>query len=569
MRSAYSYVRFSTKRQARGDSLRRQLAATRAYCVQKGLALDEGLCYQDLGISAFKGRNGDVGALAALREAVQIGRVPPGAVIVVESLDRLSRDEISEALRLWLELLGAGVDIHTLTPLEEYTAGSVNDLPRLLGALIVMQRAHEDSATRSARLRAMWDAKRKAAPKPATSICPAWLKLKADRSGYEVIREKAAAVLRIYLLARDGHGTIQITRRLTAEGFAPIGRFKDYWSRAYVQEILENRAVMGEWQPRVHREGKRIPQGEPIKGYFPALLSEKEWYATRQAIEARCMERGPRAEGLRNLFTGILHDARDGGTMYLKRYPSQKTQDYLIPSGPANGEEQRSQLSFPYQRFEDVFLSVLNHELTAELLQQGPANRQLEIDAKVARVAAVKRARKEAERRVIDDPENPGLIDLVQELGEQERAELADLDALRRQQSNGHAETLAEARHIRTLLLECPREELTDLRTRLKARIRSLVKEVWVLIEGTNRQNKWATAQVFFHKGDVLRYTFPKLPPVGFSAIMGRRGVSLDVDLRQWRHRPTAERPSFPCPRGAVLMAAGRELLDRARRGQL
>jgi len=40
---AVSYIRFSTPKQSLGDSLRRQLEHTRAYCAAHGLTLDEDL----------------------------------------------------------------------------------------------------------------------------------------------------------------------------------------------------------------------------------------------------------------------------------------------------------------------------------------------------------------------------------------------------------------------------------------------------------------------------------------------------------------------------------------------
>jgi DNA invertase Pin-like site-specific DNA recombinase len=569
MRRAYSYVRFSSKHQAGGDSLRRQLAATRAYCVQEGLVLDEELCYQDLGMSAFKGRNGDVGALAAFRQAVQSGRVPPGSVLVVESLDRLSREQLDEALRLFLELLGHGVNITTLLPRREYTKASTEDITGLLEPLIVMQRAHEESATKASRVRDAWSQKRRSMPKPATKVCPAWLRLKADRSAYEVIPEKAKAVRRIYQLAREGYGTIPIALRLSQEGIPPISGRKSYWSRAYVQRILESRAVIGEHQPHVMRDGKRVPEGEVIKDYYPPLMSKEEWYAVRGLMRSRCTERGPRAEGLRYLFTGLLRDARAGCTMYLKQQGHARVTHYLVPSSVVDGREPWSRPSFPYQPFEDAFLFMLNHKLAAALAQQGPENYQQPIQAVIDRQMERQRRVESIKRRLQKHPDYENLLDALEREEEGKRADAQELENLRQQQSNRHAETLAEGRHILTLLRDCPREELTDLRTRLRARIRQLVAEIWVLIEGEVRQEKWATVQVFFHNGGWLRYTFAQTAPTMPGVMVHLRGGSLDVDLRQWRHLPEAERPSFPCPRVAITMTAARELIAKIRRGEL
>src|SRR5262245_59033915 len=101
---AFSYVRFSTPTQLKVDSLRRQLEWSTAYAKRKGWQLDESLTLQDLGVSAFRGRNAEAGALARFLDAVKQGKVPPGSVLMIESLDRLSRAELKRSLRLFLDI---------------------------------------------------------------------------------------------------------------------------------------------------------------------------------------------------------------------------------------------------------------------------------------------------------------------------------------------------------------------------------------------------------------------------------------------------------------------------------
>ena len=70
---AYSYVRFSTPQQLKGDSLQRQLEASEQYVIENGLVLDETLNLRDLGISAFRGKNVERGALGAFIKAIESG----------------------------------------------------------------------------------------------------------------------------------------------------------------------------------------------------------------------------------------------------------------------------------------------------------------------------------------------------------------------------------------------------------------------------------------------------------------------------------------------------------------
>ena len=94
---AYSYKRFSTPAQADGDSLRRQTAMAEAWAERIGVPLDTELQLTDEGVSAYAGANRDVGALGAFVEAVQDGRVPQGSWLLVENLDRISREPAGEA----------------------------------------------------------------------------------------------------------------------------------------------------------------------------------------------------------------------------------------------------------------------------------------------------------------------------------------------------------------------------------------------------------------------------------------------------------------------------------------
>ena len=99
---AYSYIRFSSPQQMQGDSLQRQTEASEEYAAAHGLRLSYSLNLRDLGVSAYRGRNSTEGALAGFMTAIETGRVPAGSTLLVESLDRLSRTEIMDALALFM-----------------------------------------------------------------------------------------------------------------------------------------------------------------------------------------------------------------------------------------------------------------------------------------------------------------------------------------------------------------------------------------------------------------------------------------------------------------------------------
>src|SRR5262245_57183192 len=104
-RTVYSYVRFSQRKQRKGDSYRRQLEWGKKICEEKGWKLEEGFRLEDLGVSAFRGKNKTRGSLGAFLQAIEEGRVKSGSILLLESLDRLSREDIDPAWEVFRSIL--------------------------------------------------------------------------------------------------------------------------------------------------------------------------------------------------------------------------------------------------------------------------------------------------------------------------------------------------------------------------------------------------------------------------------------------------------------------------------
>ena len=201
---AFSYVRFSSAKQADGDSLRRQTEAAREYADRHGLELAD-LTFRDLGVSAFRGKNAVEGALGAFLAAVEAGKVKPGDYLLVESLDRLSRDRIMAALNRFHDLLQSGVRVVTLQDSQEYNETSLDNLQGLIVPLAIMSRANEESLTKSKRGRAAWKRKKQEARetgKLTTRSVPAWIRVRDD-GAIVANKRKAAVVRRIFELTLE------------------------------------------------------------------------------------------------------------------------------------------------------------------------------------------------------------------------------------------------------------------------------------------------------------------------------------------------------------------------------
>jgi DNA invertase Pin-like site-specific DNA recombinase len=328
MARAYSYLRFSTPEQAKGDSLRRQTALAEEYAKRHDLTLDTELNLKDLGVSAFRGDNAAVGALGAFLKAIQDGLVPGGSYLLVEALDRISRQTARKAVRILEEIVEAGVTLVTLNDGKHYTAESLDGADFLLAILLLM-RGHEESATKAKRLKAAWLAKRQraAAGEIQTVKVPAWIQAEGSaaknyrNAKLSVIPERARIVRRIFTEFLDGSGKAQIAVALNAERVPTWGegngRKGIHWHKSYVWKILSNPAVTGRFVPHVYthdgpKASRRVPQ-EPIPDYYPRVVDDATFERGQRLMSAR--RATVRSAGVASIVAGLARCPKCGSTM--------------------------------------------------------------------------------------------------------------------------------------------------------------------------------------------------------------------------------------------------------------
>jgi len=372
-REAISYCRFSTAIQASGDSLRRQLALSDDYAKKHNLQINRTLT--DKGVSGFRGANLQQGALGAFIKAVEMGKVKPGSVLLIEALDRLSRNEITEQLGLFLCILTAGIEIVTLYDERSYTRESINGNPtELIISIVLMIRGWEESETKSFRLKEAWKAKRNSAgDRKLTSKCPLWLKPCRGGGHFEAIPERVKVVASIFELAEQGFGTHAICKDLNKQGVKLWSSGK-WWNPNYVRRILRNRAVLGEFQPKIRpSRNTRQAEGPTQLGYYPAIISAGTFYRVNKDVAAPPV-RPNRKDSVSNLFTGLAYDGESEAPMRFHAMWAGGTYDPALSrlfsaavekGGPSN--------SWNYSLFE---ASVLQHleKLDWETLLADPAD---------------------------------------------------------------------------------------------------------------------------------------------------------------------------------------------------
>src|SRR5687767_5194467 len=132
-----------------------------AFAGEHNLDLDTSL--RDLGVSAFRGANRERGELAKFLAMIEAGKVERGSWLLFESLDRLSRDEVVEALDPFIKIVKAGVIIATFGDGQIFDRKNLQPM-QLLVSLTIMTRSHEESATKAYRQTQNWKRKRAEAP---------------------------------------------------------------------------------------------------------------------------------------------------------------------------------------------------------------------------------------------------------------------------------------------------------------------------------------------------------------------------------------------------------------------
>lgn len=400
MPKAYSYLRFSRPEQMKGDSKRRQTDKAQEYAAAHGLDLDTSLSFHDLGISAFRGSNIETGMLGKFLRAVEDGLVEQGSFLLVESLDRISRQTARKAMQTLESICEAGVTVVTLTDGKIYDKASLDDTMSLLMSLLIFVRANEESEMKAGRLKAAWSNKRaNLATKPLTSKCPHWLTLNKDSNRYEIVPERAELVRRIFDMYMAGNGPSGIAKTLNQEGLKPWGR-GSLWFESYVTKILQSHAVYGVFIPHKldYSTGKkeRVPL-DPVANYFPAVVHELVFQQAQNLRQSKGFAGKKLVTELVNLLSGLGKCPECGSSMI--NVNKSGGFQYLVCSAAKNGAGCK-------------YVSVRFRPVMSDLMRILKAGLPVPVDE--LKVKRLEKERKAAEERMNKNiQERTNLIDMI------------------------------------------------------------------------------------------------------------------------------------------------------------
>lgn len=500
---AYSYIRFSSPEQEKGDSIRRQIEQSEEYAKQNGLILDDSLKLTDRGLSAFHGMHRTKGALGTFLKLVEAGKIEKGSTLIVENMDRLSREQIMGALTQFISIINAGITLVTLQDGMAYSKESITkNWTQLIVSITYMARAHEESATKAKRLSAAWKNKRESIQdKPMTAKVPSWVKLSEDRKKFILIPEVVKAVAKIFRMKADGKSTYMIERDLNADPdiWKPLKSGRNStggWRTSYITKILRSRAVIGEFQPHTVIDRKRQPIGDPIIGYYPAVIDEDLFHHVQNIIKSNGNMKGKgggRTGKANNLFTHIavcglckspLHFIDKGSSKGRRQYLECDSARRL-KTCPAKTIRYDEFEKLFFDNFEELDLSALvpgNGEIESRLNMlkitlSANEERLSEIEGEIENLTETIATTKDSRVRKSLDKRLTGRFDEQERLKAENISHNQEMDDLRRQKENLQ-ENIDKAMEIYSLLDSTRDEERVALRLKLRREIKTLIDRI-------------------------------------------------------------------------------------------
>ena len=542
MQTAYSYIRFSSMGQKEGVSTQRQKEYAAELAAKHNWRLDTTLKMVDEGRSAFRGKKQR--GLTAFLEAVKDGRVKAGEVLIIERLDRLSRQKLDTACETIYSILRAGVKVATYSPERIYEPDDVNRIEKRLEIEIGFQTAHQESKNKSDRAYFNWNVKRKKAREQKrvfNTLVPGWLETTNEDGKIKIVpnRAKCAIVKRIFRMVIDGIGARTICKTLNAEGIPSFtaGRRKNArgtWSGTYLKLLINNPAVYGTYQPRILKDGRLVEADEPITGYYPPAIDEATYYLAQAAIKPRRNVGRPQTKVI-NLFNGLLYDARTKDKMQLqKSSPTERKRGCMRR---ISSWHHGIAPSWQYENFAGAFFSFVSELKSDRLLLSGEthdntAALQAKVDDLRERIAFTSEA-------ISTSSNYRALIAQVQRMEQEQAAAEAELKQAKANQRGTNLELHRRLISFVDALNSTKPSEREQVAYKARGAIADFVSQIWVLIgdarDKDGKKLRTLTAQVIFHDGTIRHFFIMRRHSV--TQVIGsqtERNNAPRFDLRQY-----------------------------------
>ncbi|MEF1289933.1 recombinase family protein [Vibrio sp. M260118] len=378
----YSYSRVSTLEQKKGSGVDIQVDSD----VLKRIAEDYNIpiaeeTYQDLGKSAYKGEHLKH-ELGVFLEAVKSGVVATGSILVVYSLDRLSRLEIGHAKQTYYDLTNNGVSVYSIVDNYLYRAHQAADD---ILSTIIFERSHNESKSKAARVvdAAKQGLKRwRETGQPQSSLgrVPFWIDQTTNT--FNVNAEGVRKAIELYL---QGVGCLKIKQHLDKhypyEAVRKSGRTEDStkrWDYNAINQTFTKPSLIGEKHIKVDGVSHKL------EGYYPALIDVDTFQQLKQVKKLKS-GRAPE-KGAIHLLKGLAKCAECGGAMVFVDKGRGNSAINYVCTNAAKGNHPRQNYSVQVLELitlalcQDKYLQAMNNDSREDIALVEKEIEELELE---------------------------------------------------------------------------------------------------------------------------------------------------------------------------------------------
>ncbi|MBN3231183.1 recombinase family protein [Pectobacterium brasiliense] len=353
MRKCYLYVRVSSDQQIQGDGLDRQEsmlidyfndnAAIQGFDPQYEIIIDEGR-------SAFKAEHLQENAgLGKFFKQVKGGLIQPGSVLIVESLDRFSRENPFKCVEYISHLDKKQIELHDV---DKRLIISRRHSNSLTFATMIAERAYEESRLKSHRIRKGWDKRRRMAKEEGQYMiknCPPWISIVNNK--YE-LNDNAKIIRDVFELYLSGIRSFNISKIMNDSGRLINEKL---WTGTKICRVLRNVRCKGDYITNIidrDFDNDTVNVTSDILKIYPAIVSDDEFREVQRRLEGHNYSGRIRNDLKKTLFSYVVKCSYCGSALSMST-----TGEYTyLKCSNAREKNGCTASMFPYMPFEKAML---------------------------------------------------------------------------------------------------------------------------------------------------------------------------------------------------------------------
>lgn len=390
--------------------------------------------------------------------AVKSRTVAEGSILVVYSLDRLSRLEIGHAKQTYYDLTNNGVSVYALVDNHLYRAHNAADD---IIATITFERAHNESKNKSRRVidaakQALKRWKETGEPQRNLGRTPFWIDQPTNTHNVN-----AKGVLKAIEMYLGGDGVLKISQHLRENyEYIPVrnknmSRTKeDNWDISSLFQTFGRPSLIGE--KHISIEGTK----HKLENYYPPLI-DLETFQRLQDVKGLKGGRAP-LKGTTHLLKGLVKCGVCGGAMvFVDKGRGNQAINYVC-SNAAKGKHERE--NYSVQMLELAAIRLCSDELLRVNSSEG---------AYEAERAQLVKEKRDLEEELIDLKERytkkkrQSFFDLIEQAEDKLEVVISELEGQRRTDTESAFKYLSDVNFSADVMNDFTHPERGELRSNL------------------------------------------------------------------------------------------------------